>query len=310
MKNTRVKVPEVEDISKEEFAQNYVGKNAPLKIRGGVKHWDAVRLWNNEYLQQMVGFNTVEVETSRDQFEGRVFEDVEAVNMPFSQFLERLTLPEGETDYFVGSWLFPVLTKDVPDLELFETFEMFYKRRMLMARGGNSIAFHHDWYENILCQVSGYKKLTLVDIAERAYMYPIQEGKTQNYSPIDIHQLDYEKYPRFGQATLYETEIHPGDVLYIPFHWWHTVDSFERNIAISCSFYEGDRKLLFVIDKMHRHNALDLEASAAKGLQAILDSQADDRQKCKQIYKYAKERELSSILLMYVHRSNFLGMLR
>lgn len=302
-----MKVPEVEDISKDNFSQNYLQKNAPLKIRGGVKHWDAIRLWTNEYLQQMVGFNTVDVETSRDQFEGRIFDDAEKVYMPFSQFLERLTLREGETDYFVGSWLFPVLTKDVPDLELFETFEMFYKRRMLMARGGNSIAFHHDWYENLLCQVSGYKRLTLVDIAQSAYMYPIEEGENRNYSPIDIHEVDYQKYPRFGQATLYETEIHPGDVLYIPCHWWHTVDSFERNIAISCSFYEGDRELLLVIDKMHRHKAFDLEMSTAKGLQEILDSQADYPQKRKQIYKYAKERKLLNILLMYAQRTSLIG---
>ncbi|AOW98771.1 hypothetical protein BJP34_04275 [Moorena producens PAL-8-15-08-1] len=306
IKNKRARVPKVEQLSKEEFYGNYVQKNTPLVICGGVKHWDAIHLWTNEYLEQVVGFNTVDVETSRDQFEGRIFDDAEKVYMPFSRFLERLTLPEGETDYFVGNWLFPALVNNVPDIDLFHAFDVFYKRRMLMTRGGNRIAFHHDWYENLLCQVSGYKKLTLVDIAETAYMYSKDGEEHANYSPIDIHQPDYQQYPLFAQATLYETEIYPGDVLYIPCSWWHTVDSFQRNIALSFSFYEANSELLLVLSKMFQKNAFALSVDDTEALQNIFDNDDNPSQKIKRIKNYAKNHKLSTILLMFNQRNKLL----
>lgn len=306
IKNKKVSVPKVEQISKEEFYQQYAQKNTPLVISGGVKHWDAIHLWTNEYLEQVVGFNTVDVETSRDQFEGRIFDDAEKVYMPFSRFLERLTRSEGETDYFVGNWLFPVLVENVPDIDIFHVFDVFYKRRMLMARGGNRIAFHHDWYENFLCQISGSKKLTLVDIAQTGYMYPKYGEEYSNYSPIDIHQPDYQKYPLFEQATLYEAEIHPGDVLYIPCSWWHTVESFQRNIAISYSFYESNSELLLVLSKMFQSNAFSLSVDDTKALQEIFDSENNPGQKLKLIKKYAQKHKFFKILLMFSQRNKLI----
>ena len=43
------------------------------------------------------------LKTSADQFEGRVFDDVEEIELLFGQFLDRLYTDEGRTDYFVAN---------------------------------------------------------------------------------------------------------------------------------------------------------------------------------------------------------------
>ena len=34
-----------------DFYRNYVSMNLPVVVRGAVKHWPAVRLWNEDYLR-------------------------------------------------------------------------------------------------------------------------------------------------------------------------------------------------------------------------------------------------------------------
>ena len=46
---------------------------------------------------------------------------------------------------------------------------------------------------------------------------------------VDPHHPDLERYPRFAEAmkTAEWAELEPGDAIYIPYHWWHGVDSLD-----------------------------------------------------------------------------------
>ena len=55
-------------------------------------------------------------------------------------------------------------------------------------------------------------------------------------SLVDLEHPDIERFPRFAEAamTAQRAELAPGDAIYIPFHWWHGVDSLaEVNLFVN-----------------------------------------------------------------------------
>jgi hypothetical protein len=44
---------------------------------------------------------------------------------------------------------------------------------------------------------------------------------------VDLEHPDLASFPRFEEAwsTAQRATLNPGDAIYIPFHWWHAVDS-------------------------------------------------------------------------------------
>jgi len=97
---------------------------------------------------------------------------------------------------------------------------------------GNAIrvATHYDLMENIGVVVAGRRRFTLFPPEQlpNLYMGPIEITPAGTpVSMVDPGAPDLERYPRFAEALKHAqtAELAPGDAIYIPFHWWHAVDS-------------------------------------------------------------------------------------
>lgn len=66
--------------------------------------------------------------------------------------------------------------------------------------------------DNMLIQVVGVKKVILFPPSDFDNMY-MNGDKSE---VINIENPDLKKYPLFANATKYECEIKPGDILFIP----------------------------------------------------------------------------------------------
>ena len=53
------------------------------------------------------------------------------------------------------------------------------------------------------------------------------------YSQIDIKAPDLAKFPRFAEVRAAEVILGPGDLLYVPARWWHSVQSLDVSISIN-----------------------------------------------------------------------------
>ncbi|MEO8061422.1 MAG: cupin-like domain-containing protein [Pseudomonadota bacterium] len=89
---------------------------------------------------------------------------------------------------------------------------------------------HYDLLSNIACVVGGRRRFTLFppDQLPNLYMGPIEF--TPSGTPISLVPLnspDLTRFPRFAEALRHaqEAELTPGDALYIPYGWWHQVES-------------------------------------------------------------------------------------
>ena len=55
-------------------------------------------------------------------------------------------------------------------------------------------------------------------------------------SPINLDNVDYDKYPKFKNAKPKEVIVGPGDSLFVPAYWFHQVHSSCRSIAVNFWF--------------------------------------------------------------------------
>lgn len=97
----------------------------------------------------------------------------------------------------------------------------------------------HGHTEAFLCQLHGSKKITLFSPDQYSLLYARPWYKPSPlFSEMDGRQIheghaDYEKYPKFKRARPLEFTLEPGEILFIPVHWWHltSVNGFQVSVT-------------------------------------------------------------------------------
>jgi hypothetical protein len=120
---------------------------------------------------------------------------------------------------------------------------------------------HCDLMENVACVVAGRRRFTLFPPEQVTNLYPGPFELTPAGTPVsmvDPLAPDLDRYPRFAAAwaTARQAELAPGDALYIPYMWWHGVESLEPvSILVNYWWNEGPANLSTPYDAM-LHNIL------------------------------------------------------
>ena len=107
------------------------------------------------------------------------------------------------------------------------------------------VAPHYDVKENVAVCVAGRRRFTLFPPGQIANLYPGPLEQTPAGTPVsmvDQHAPDLERYPRYAEAwtTAQQATLEPGDAIYIPYCWWHGVESLEPvSILVNYWWNEG-----------------------------------------------------------------------
>ena len=102
-----------------------------------------------------------------------------------------------------------------------------------------TVATHFDMSFNVACVVAGRRRFTLIPPEQLENMYVGPLEFTLAGPPVSMVRLeapDFEKFPRFRDALAAAqfADLEPGDALFIPYMWWHHVESRDRfNVLVN-----------------------------------------------------------------------------
>lgn len=94
------------------------------------------------------------------------------------------------------------------------------------------VGVHYDAKANIACCVAGRRRFTLYPPEQITGLYPGPFELTPAGVPVsmvDPAAPDLDRFPRYAEAAHHASTatLEPGDAIYIPYGWWHGVESLD-----------------------------------------------------------------------------------
>jgi hypothetical protein len=226
----------------------------PVVLRGLVADWPIVKAGRQspqaaaDYLRRFYSGRPLTASYAPPAIKGRVgYNDnvsgfnFEVATVTLEDFFDRLFThvddPEPPTSY-IGSTLLDIW---FPGFRAENDIELGSLEPLVSAWIGNQtrVSAHFDFPDNIACCVTGRRRFTLFppDQLDNLYVGPWDNTPAgQAISLVDLHDPDFEKYPRFREAMKHACEItlEPGDALFLPSMWWHDVEGLDGlNILVN-----------------------------------------------------------------------------
>ncbi|WP_421736356.1 cupin-like domain-containing protein [Caulobacter sp.] len=242
-----VRTREWRDVTRDTFRDEIMPANQPAILKGLVAHWPATRAGQTSdeamagYLMGLDAGKPITILNGGPEIGGRFFytDDMGGLNF------RRRSVPLGEALKALLSFRQspepPALAvQSTPTAAALPGFSEANGQPLLDAEVGPRIwignaittATHFDMNYNIACAVAGRRRFTLFppDQLKNLYLGPLEFTPAgPPVSLVDVAQPDLDRFPRFAEAwrQAQVAELEPGDAIYIPYFWFHNVESLD-----------------------------------------------------------------------------------
>ena len=258
-------VDQVEGLIRPEFFESYFNRE-PVVMNNMISDWPATTEWSPEYFKCKYGEEDVEIinHDANDETHLESFLKNDILETTLADFVDSLDSIEKShalrEEYNIFEML-PGLIDDVNHFAPFTTkesclLENFYKA-LWFGPKGYVTGMHADFGHLLLFHIYGHKRILFFAPDQTQFLYEeIMEtseadesmpeevagyfSENVRWAKVNALKPDYQKHPLFEQAQYYESYLGPGQVLYLPNQWWHTVESRDISISISADLDEAN----------------------------------------------------------------------
>ena len=254
MHTKQMKVERRARLSYAEFCKTYLYPHKPVIVTDVLSQWRALSRWNPEFFQ--TEFGDMEFTINDAEYGQATFNSNSSGKYTMRQFIARVleSTPENPAPYFRNKSLydlFPSLSKDIEPLpEYF--FPNWLADRYLVGQvgdvlnrgaaieiyiggeGGSFPVLHYDGAGThaFLMQIFGRKQYIVFPPDDEQFLYVSPTKK--NLSLLNnVEKPDLEKFPLFAKASPISFVLEPGELRFVPSHWWHTARMLTPSITIS-----------------------------------------------------------------------------
>lgn len=225
----------------------------PAVFRGFKRDWPFVQAGLKspgdavDYLNAFYSGKPVSALTVPPEEKGRIFYNKEMNGYNFRRSMEDLrNVLRGILKLEANANAPAVALQGVEARDILPGFEAMQPMELVSSVSpklwiGNAahVAPHYDLMENIACVSVGRRRFVLFPPEQIGNLYVGPIDNTPAGAPISLVSLsepDLERFPRFADAlaAAQSAELEPGDVIYIPYMWWHGVQALESfNVLVN-----------------------------------------------------------------------------
>ncbi|MDB5581695.1 MAG: cupin-like protein [Bradyrhizobium sp.] len=229
-----------EELTSEEFLDEYYAPGRPVVIAGEIGSWPALTRWNPAYLRDKLGSVMIEYQGGRTaSVDFERYKDVHKRQMPFDRFIEMIETEPGNDAYLTAynsagnaAALAP-LQADIGRLDKFLAQDDGDPGGMMwIGPQGTFTALHHDLTNNLLVQVIGSKRVVLAAATELPKLYN-DRHVFSTITDVTDPGLDLNTFSNLQNVRFHEVILQPGEALFIPIGWWHQVESLDFSVSIT-----------------------------------------------------------------------------
>ncbi|KAI8518322.1 hypothetical protein Bbelb_043390 [Branchiostoma belcheri] len=211
------------------FLRDYAIPSVPVLFRAAVTDSVAFKNWNtDEYFRQ---FSEADREKHTIETRKKEVRTQRPTALTLRQFLDRYN----QEDIYMVEAVPSFLRKDVPmpkSLLCEPLTNMLVDTVMWFSSGGTKSVLHNDDVDNINCLYAGKKELVFINFPRYRNKVDLDHPEG-SYSSMDVEAVDFTKYPFMRDVEYHRVNMSAGDCLYIPYRWYHQVNSYGRNIAVN-----------------------------------------------------------------------------
>lgn len=117
---------------------------------------------------------------------------------------------------------------------------------------------HYDLNFGCLCQVAGEKQVILAHpkYYEQLYPHAVNSLHDRQSAVDDIHQPDSARFPLAATVPLMKGTLKAGSLLFLPYGWWHQIESVGFSISVSMRWNPAEQALRQAATAWQRIKAL------------------------------------------------------
>ncbi len=233
---TYVPIERVEGLTVDDFRRRFDHPQLPVVITGAMREWKALSRWNHAWFKT---FGDLKVQLSLERAH-----NARSKETTISDYVDSIL-----NDTAGGHYMDQFPFERIPELNsyvesVYVPQEQLRTHHLWLGPANTEISFHkdnHDPYllvSNLFAQISGRKRVLLVTPDQDSAMYPFDSDQGPYWhSQVDHNAPDFEKFPRFRHVRILEAILHPGEMLFIPGNYWHSVRALDRSISVSCWWF-------------------------------------------------------------------------
>jgi histone arginine demethylase JMJD6 len=244
------------NLSYQEFSEGYLYPNKPVIITGAMDQWNALKRWTPEFFK--TEFRSMKFSIGDTEYGQAAHGESAGTEFTMAEFIDRVlqSCEESPAPYFRNRnlyALFPSLKEDIEPLPEYllpnwlgdkylvkQVGEVLNRGAVIEiyigGKGGRFPVLHYDGVGThaFLMQIHGQKQYIVYPPEQERFLYA--SPRKINLSLInDVDKPDLEKYPLFAKATPTVFVLEPGELLFVPSHWWHTAKMLTPSITISAN---------------------------------------------------------------------------
>lgn len=230
-----MKAPSVAD-----FRARFERPQRPVVITGALSGWTAAERWTPEHLARVHGDHLVEVRASPidepQLYRGDPLRSFRRQRIALSDCLARIFDPASRERIYLQ---YCDLEIDLPRLRG-DVVQPPYCPRWLLSNpalwvcgGGTVNPLHYDFNNALMAGVVGEKRYVLFPPDDSAKISSRSGRLLWRTTLLDLTEPNYAEFPGLSETTPYECTLRPGELLFIPYRWWHFMETSVFSISVS-----------------------------------------------------------------------------